>query len=642
MQPVLTFGEMELRAAELGQQSSVPDLLGEMILQNNLKFELDEKDEIYEAYGRKATVYPYRQQNGYTRKLSEQKVRTAVLENDWLKAVFLPEYGGRLWKLWDKEAERDLLYTNDVLRFSNLAVRNAWFSGGVEWNIGVIGHTPLTAEPLYTAQTETEKGEPVLRMYEYERIRGVVYQMDFWLEKRSRFLNCRMRIVNENSKVIPMYWWSNIAVPEYEGGQITVPAESAYTNGDGVVYKVSIPVVKGKDVTEYHNIEKSVDYFFDIPEKNPKYIFNMDKNGYGLMQISTKRLVSRKLFSWGNSDGSNRWQEFLTEEAGRYLEIQAGLAKTQYGCIPMAPHTAWEWIEQYGAVQLSDETRQMDHEERSKFIIEKMKRKRVPDKLEQMLNNTDKMAKTKAELIWKGRGYGAMEEHGRGVSHLEFEVQEKSLEKWKRFFETGILHCSDPLEVPDEFLITEENLAFLKKNILEKNSHNWYAFYHLGIGYFVSGKYKKAKKAFRESLEIEENPWALHGLSCIYLLQEKRQKAVSCIKKGMTMRAEDLSYMKEGFRILLFCEAYDDICNLYKELNKKLRKNNRICFVYISALHKLGKDEKAYRILEKDGGMILEDIREGEDSIGQLWSELYGNLFGETAEIPHKFNFKSI
>ena len=493
MQPVLTFGEMKLRTVELGQQSSVPDLLGEMILQNNLKFELDEKDEIYEAYGRKATVYPYRQQNGYTRKLSEQKVRTAVLENDWLKAVFLPEYGGRLWKLWDKEAERDLLYTNDVLRFSNLAVRNAWFSGGVEWNIGVIGHTPLTAEPLYTAQTETEKGEPVLRMYEYERIRGVVYQMDFWLEKRSRFLNCRMRIVNESSRVIPMYWWSNIAVPEYEGGRITVPAESAYTNSDGVVYKVPIPVVRGKDITDYQNIKNSVDYFFDIPEKNPKYIFNMDKNGYGLMQVSTRRLGSRKLFSWGNSDGSNRWQEFLTEEAGRYLEIQAGLAKTQYGCIPMAPHTAWEWIEQYGAVQLSDETRQMEHEERSKVLIEKMKRKRVPDKLEQMLNDTDKMAKTKAELIWKGRGYGAMEEHGRGVSHLEFEVQEKSLEKWKRFFETGILHCPDPLEVPDEFMITGENLSFLKKNILEKNSHNWYAFYHLGIGYFVSGKYKKAK-----------------------------------------------------------------------------------------------------------------------------------------------------
>ena len=157
----------------------------------------------------------------------------------------------------------------------------------------------------------------------------------------------------------------------------------------------------------------------------------------------------------------------------------------------------------------------------------------------------------------------------------------------------------------------------------------------------MSGKYKKAKKAFSKSLEIEENPWALHGLSCIYLLQEKSQKAVFCIKKGIAMRAEDTSYVKEAFRILLFCEAYDDICSIYKGLDKNLRKNNRICFVYISALHKLGKDEKAYRILEKNGGMILEDIREGEDSIGQLWSELYEKLFGEAAEIPHKFNFKS-
>lgn len=642
MQPTLIFEEIKLRTAELGPQSSVPDLLGEMILQNNLEFALDEKDEIYEAYGRKATAYPYRQQNGYTRELTEKKVKAAVLENTWLKAVFLPEYGGRLWKLWDKEAGRDLLYTNDVLRFSNLAVRNAWFSGGVEWNIGVIGHTPLTAEPLYTAQTETEKGDPVLRMYEYERIRGVVYQMDFWLEQRSRFLNCRMRIVNESARVLPMYWWSNIAVPEYEGGRITVPAESAYTNSNGMVYKVPIPMVKGKDITEYGNIETSVDYFFDIPEKNPKYIFNMDKNGYGLMQISTRRLGSRKLFSWGNSDGSDRWQEFLTEEAGKYLEIQAGLAKTQYGCIPMAPHTAWEWIEQYGAVQLSEETRQMDHEERSKFLTTKIKRKRVPDKLEQMLKNTEEMAKAEAELVWKGNGYGAMEEHGTSVSHLKFEMQEKSLKDWKRFFETGVLHCPDPSEVPDEFIITEENLGFLKETISEKNSHNWYAFYHLGIGYFVSEKYKKAKKAFRKSLELKENPWALHGLSCIYLLQEKREKAVSCITKGMALRAEDASYIKEGFRILSFCEAYEEICTIYKSLDKKLRKNNRICFGYINALHKLGKDEKAYKLLEKDGGMILEDIREGEDSIGQLWSELHEKLFEEKAEIPHKYNFKAI
>lgn len=297
MKPKLEFAKKKIRMAVLGEESSVPDLLGERILQNELEFRLEEDDEIYEGYGRKSSAYPYRQYNDYTRELSEREIRTAVLENDCLKAVFLPEYGGRLWELWDKKQGRNLLYTNDVLRFSNLAVRNAWFSGGVEWNIGIIGHSPLTTEPLYTAETELENGIPVLRMYEYERIRGVPYQMDFWLEPDSPFLNCRMRIVNERSEVVPMYWWSNMAVCEYEGGRIIVPAEKAFTFGDGAVYKTSLPFVKGIDITDYKKIPKSTDYFFDIPEKSPKYIANVDRTGYGLLQVSTARLRARKLFS---------------------------------------------------------------------------------------------------------------------------------------------------------------------------------------------------------------------------------------------------------------------------------------------------------------------------------------------------------
>lgn len=642
MGPTLIFEEMELRAAELGPQSSVPDLLGENVIQNRLEFSLDEEDEIYEAYGRRDTAYPYRQQNGYTRELVDKKVKTAVLENKYLKAVFLPEYGGRLWRLWDKEAERDLLYTNDVLRFSNLALRNAWFCGGVEWNIGMIGHTPLTTEPLYTARTETEKGDPVLRMYEYERVRKVVYQMDFWLEKRSRFLNCRMRIVNESKAVIPMYWWSNIAVPEYEEGRVTVPAEHAFTNRDGMVYKVPVPVVKGKDITEYKNIDTSVDYFFDIPEKSPKYIMNVDKTGYGLFHISTRRLGSRKLFSWGNSDGSHRWQEFLTDQAGRYLEVQAGLAKTQYGCIPMAPHTAWEWMEQYGAVQLPEEIREQNPEERNRFVTDKIRRKRTWSRLEKKLGETRTMAKTEAELIWQGKDYAAVQTHEKNVSHLEFRMEDKGLKDWKNFFETGVLHCPDALEAPDEFMIDEGNLEFLEESIAEKNSGNWYAYYHLGIGYYVSGKYKKAKKAFKKSLELRENPWACHGLGCLYLISGKKEKSAEYILRGMRIRGGDISYLKEGFRILYLCGEYKKLCSLYKELDKEIRTVNRIRFYYICSLHRLGMDEKAYRLLEKNGGMELEDIREGEDSIGQLWSELYESLHGKTKKVPHKYNFKSV
>ena len=186
----LRFEYKNMQAADLGEESCVPDLLGERILQNSLTFYLDETDEIYERYGRLADAYPYRQRNNYSRILKEKQIRTAVLENDRIKAVFLPDYGGRLWELWDKKENMNLLYTNDVLQFSNLAVRNAWFSGGVEWNLGIIGHHPFTTESLYVARTQTEQGEPVLRMYEYERIRGVTWQMDFWLEEGCPYLKC--------------------------------------------------------------------------------------------------------------------------------------------------------------------------------------------------------------------------------------------------------------------------------------------------------------------------------------------------------------------------------------------------------------------------------------------------------------------
>lgn len=656
MKPELRFETKKMMAASLGRESSVPDLLGEMILQNQLKFALDEEDEIYEGYGRRENAYPYRQYNSYSGTLSEKELRTAVLENDYLKAVFLTEYGGRLWELWDKKRGRNLLYTNDVLQFRNLAVRNAWFSGGVEWNLGVIGHTPLTTEQMYVAQTETENGVPVLRMYEYERIRGVVYQMDFWLEEDGRFLNCRMRIVNESADVIPMYWWSNIAVPEFVDGRIVVPARRAYTNRDGEVYRVDVPMVEGIDVTAYGAIPKSVDYFFDIPAEEPKYIANFDRTGYGLLHLSTDRLRSRKLFSWGHQDGSDRWQEFLTRDAGRYLEIQAGIGKTQYGCIPMAPHTAWEWMELYGAVEMPENFVQADFLECQRRLTRYVRELKPYQDLDAVLKRTKTMAKTRAELLACGSGYGALASSlGKNTGHLAFICKEPTLLLWKRFFDSGILHCPDPLAAPDAFLIDERNLCFMERMMQQhpQNQENWYAQYQLGLGYLVCGRKEEAEQTFARSLSLKENPWALHGLACEKLqnvregipdeMAEKKWKngAAEDILRGMRMVSEDVSYLKEGFRILSYCGCYETLCDFYETLTQELQMIGKLKFLYISALHHLGRNEQAFALLEENGGLEIEDIREGEDSIGELFRELSYALTGEKRSVPHKYNFKA-
>ena len=638
----LKFEERKMPAADLKEASSVPNLVGHVNLQQgNTVFELDETDEIYEGYGLYPNSYPYRQQDGYTGELREKKIKTAVLENQHLRAEFLTELGGRLWSLVDKHRGKNLLYTNDVIQFRNLAVCNAWFSGGVEWNIGIIGHSPFTVKPLYVAELEYE-GHPVLRMYEYERIRGVVYQMDFWLEEDSRFLNCRMRVVNSGADVVPMYWWSNIAVPEYEGGRIIVPSQKAYTSGNGRVYKVDIPVVSGIDITRYENIPGAVDYFFELDDKMPAYIANVDRHGYGLLHLSTKRLQSRKLFSWGNNKGSDRWQEFLTKDGGRYIEVQAGLGKTQYGCVPMAPHTAWEWMEQYGALQLSQEELLQEYSRIGESVAGQIVRKTGYGEMEDVLARTAQMAKTRGCLVQAGSVFGGRRKERKGTEHLEFVDCGTGKDGWGRFLETGILPEKNPDTIPEEFVIGEAYLRMLQKAVRTKNKENWYAHYQLGLLEYQKNWYDEARREFGESLRLEENAWAYHGLACLELQTGAKEGAASLMQKGMALRGNDVSYMKEGFRLLDICGEYARILEWYGRLEEELRRESRLRFFYVKALHKVGRSKEALVVLNENGGWVPDDFREGEVSVGHLWAEMQKAVTGEELPVPYVFCFTPV
>lgn len=648
MKPILTFQNELFSVSDLGPENSVPDLIPGENIQNKTNFFLDEDDEIYEGYGKRETAFPYRQYTCYTRTLKEKELSTAILENRFLKATFLPTYGGRLWSLIDKTTGENLLYTNDVIRPSNLAIRNAWFSGGVEWNISMIGHTPFTMEPLFTSKLEKEDGTPVLRMYEYERVRKVTYQMDFWLEENSRFLNCRMRIFNQTDEMVPMYWWSNMAVPEYEGGRIIVPAKEAFTNREDGVYKVDIPMVNGNDISKYKEIPNQVDYFFHIPKESPKYIANINKNGYGLLHLSTSRLVSRKLFSWGKNEASDNWQDFLTEHAGRYVEIQGGLGKTQYGCIPMAPHTAWEWVELYGAVQTSKDASGSSYEQALREMNQIVEQQLQILQPETILSSTKLLAKQPAQLIQTGNGYGALENALRSYrgesqlsSHLDFGTLSSQYKEWMDFLETGHFPEKDPLEVPYDFMADDTFYKKLKETIQTINHQNWYAFYQLGLYYFQKNNIDASTECFIESMTLEPNPWAYHGLSVIYLKNQKNHGAIEFILKGYEMKKDDLSYLKETLKILLLAKGYEEIKKLYHTLPKDFAEESRVLFDYLIALARTGQEKEVLDYLNEHH-LVLEDLRECETSLGSLWEEVYERVNGDKGTLPKKYNYHSL
>ena len=129
-------------------------------------------------------ILPYKLQDRYDRDRRIINLKTVIIKNDKLKATFLCEYGGRLYSLIDLETGKELLFKNPVFQLANLSTRNAWFSGGIEWNVSQFGHSLQTCEPLFFAIVHGE--EDFLRLYEFERIKRIYYQIDFRLPENSK------------------------------------------------------------------------------------------------------------------------------------------------------------------------------------------------------------------------------------------------------------------------------------------------------------------------------------------------------------------------------------------------------------------------------------------------------------------------
>ncbi len=624
---MLSFKREMLLSANLNGESSLPPLSDMSNVQNMTESNLGEDDGLFIGYGFLDSVFPYKMQDMYKRELCEREYLTATLENDYLKAVFLPDFGGRLWSLYDKKAEKELLYHNSAIRPCNLAVRNAWLAGGIEFNCGMVGHGPFTCSTMFTAEASLEDGTPVLRMYEYERIRGIVYQMDFFLPEDSKLLYGRMRIVNPNSEVVPMYWWTNIAVPENKEYRNVVNATSAYTNIGRRVSKVSAPEHNGINTTYPTNNPIAVDYFWKIPDNERKYTAYLDKEGYGFVQSSTSRLKGRKLFVWGQGKGGSRWQEFLTKDgdAGRYVEIQAGLANTQYECLPMPPNTAWEWLECYGALQTEGNKIHGDYRIANDEVTQALENL-IPEKtLEKMLTDTKNAALLPAKrTVCNGSGWGALERKRRLIQndkelcpHLDFGEIGELQKNWLWLLENGCFEKSDKEGLPSSWMYQKEWTS-----LLEEAKPSYEKYIHLAAIYFVEKKLDKSREMCENALGISDGPAALYILSQIKRLAGDIDGFAKDAEAVRRLLPDDISVARMAFGALLENNDYQKIISTYEMLSDAVKKDGRVSMFYCFALLYSDRIDDAEEFLNLDGGICVDDIREGEVSITDLYIKI--------------------
>jgi Domain of unknown function (DUF5107) len=593
--------------------------------------------------GLPSSLLPYLAQDDYTRDLTIRPLRVAVLENEALRATVALDLGGRLLSLYDHQADRELLYVNPVVQPANLALRNAWISGGIEWNIGTRGHSPTTMDTLHAAHVDGPDGEPVLRLWEWERIRGVVFQVDLHLPSSSAVLLAHVRIRNVNDTATPMYWWTNAAVPITPDTRVLAPAVRAFrTEYPNTLRVAGVPDDGvGYDVTFPSNHVQAADYFFDIDADLRPWIAAVDGDGSGIAHVSTAVLPGRKLFVWGTGRGGQRWQEWLSHGGVEvYAEIQAGLAPTQFEHVTMPAWAEWSWTEAFCGLAVDPERSHGASWTDAVGHVGASIDERIPCGVLDEWHRTARAVADRAPagLIATGSGWGALERQRRDAAgetwfnDVPTPFPDDSLgsdqELWLALLHTGRLPEESPERPPASYVVGGDWEARLVAA-----APTWLSDYHGGVVAHGRGDHRRAHACYESSRRREANAWALRGLALLAGAVGRHHAAAEHAIAAARMAPGEWRLAAEAVSRLLDDERPGAALALLDELPADVRTRCRLRLLEAWAAHGAGESTRAQAIL--DDRIEVADLREGERSLDQLWAAVFPGR-----AVPPEYDFR--
>lgn len=588
-----------------------------------------------EHLSRPPTVLPYRLQDAYDRQPVDTEMRVAVLENQHLRAEFLLDLGGRLWSLVDKDTGRELLHQSEWVQHGNLALRNAWFAGGVEWNLGVTGHWALTSEPVAAAIIESQ-GQRVLRLWALERMLELVWQVDVHLPEGADALYVHVTLANPHDSDRPVYWWSNIAVPQTEDTRVLVDADHAYHFGyTDRLHVVPVPEHLGRDISRPAQAVGAADYFFQTAAEHP-WIAAVEADGHGLGQASTSRLRSRKLFVWGTSPGGRRWQHWLNGERS-YIEVQAGLAPTQLEHLRLPAGQTWSWTESYRPIQLSPDAASAPWPEAVAAGASATVRAEEIDAEHELLLSMAALPVTTFDPsgVEENQAWGAL---AVAVGDLPqnpatpFDPATMTAEqhRWLDLARTG----DAPLELIDSVLVGEHWLERLRaahpspvQGMLR------------GYAEHAAGQTAVARDLWEVSARDQPSAEALFALAAT---STDPAEAAELLTRALPLASGWEQASADGLLVatlaaLVKAGRPQDVLGLVSGLDHRQRELPRVAFLECRALIDTGDLEAAGAMLARP--LVLPDVREGDLALDQLWFD-HQRAAGTHEELPVHYDFR--
>ncbi|CAF0737864.1 unnamed protein product [Didymodactylos carnosus] len=271
-------------------------------------------------------LYPYSRFDGYANEGHTQNWTMIVLENAYIKLWICPEIGGKIWGAREKSTGKDFIYFNHVVKFRDVAMRGPWTSGGIEWNFGIIGHSPSCSAPVDYFWKKNENKQIVsCTVGTTDWSSQTTWRVEICLEKDKTYFQTRTWWFNNTAQDQSYYQWTNVGIKTNGNLEYIFPG-NRHLGHDGRHFSWPYDELNKHQISFYNQNDfgeyKSYHVYGTITNFWGCY-WHEDNFGFGHYSLYDDK-VGKKIWIWGLSRYGMIWEDLLTDEDGQYSEVQAG------------------------------------------------------------------------------------------------------------------------------------------------------------------------------------------------------------------------------------------------------------------------------------------------------------------------------
>jgi tetratricopeptide (TPR) repeat protein len=315
-----------------------------------------------------AHIYPYTLQDEIASVPTDVVYKALILENKYLRVTLLPELGGRVFSLYDKVSKREVFYKNTTVKFSPLAIRGAFFSGGLEFSFPV-AHAPTTAENVNWDFQHHDDGSAAIIIGGQEHMSGMRWTIKLSLFPSRCALAQDVQLYNPNPIPGRYHYWTNASTDSDAQTEFIYPLqrvrsyEFAGTASwpiarlDPILSKPGLPGMEGVPMWPAERLHDPINFRWEKHMLAQVSIFGRDVTWdyFGAWQHSSNTgyahfaryqdVSGMKLWSWGQSEVGIVNQTALMDDGSLYAETQCGAMETQLDFDFLLPGELNTWRE---------------------------------------------------------------------------------------------------------------------------------------------------------------------------------------------------------------------------------------------------------------------------------------------------------